>query len=83
MSPSRVLPDPATEPTIKPERAAVVLDVSVRTVYAAVERGEMPAIRVGRCVRIHTARFLAAYGLPSEPAVAGLVAPPQHAPEAS
>jgi excisionase family DNA binding protein len=62
-SAARALPDPAAEPTINADRAAAILGISERAVYAAVARGEMPAIRVGRCVRIPTARFLARYGL--------------------
>jgi excisionase family DNA binding protein len=60
---SAALPDPATEPTITIERAAAVLGIGRRTAYAAAERGELPALRVGRCVRVPTARFLATFGL--------------------
>jgi len=59
----RTLPDPADEPTITAGRAAAILKLSVRGVYLAAERGEVPAIRVGRSVRIPTARFLAKFGL--------------------
>ncbi len=59
----RALPDPVAEPTITAERVAGVLGISVRGAYAAIERGEIPAIRVGRCVRVPTARFLAQYQL--------------------
>jgi excisionase family DNA binding protein len=58
-----LVPDPALEPTISVARAAEVLGVNIRTIYYAVERGEMPAIRVGKAIRIPTARFLAAYEL--------------------
>lgn len=68
----RALPDPAVEPTIKAERVAAVLGVSVRAAYAAIERGEVPSIRVGRLVRVPTARFLAQYDL-SEPVSATVV----------
>lgn len=67
MTANRTLPDPAVEPTIKAERVAAILGVSVRGAYAAIERGEIPAIRVGRSVRIPTARFLAAFGLETTP----------------
>jgi excisionase family DNA binding protein len=60
---SRNLPNPADEPTIDAKRAAAVLGVCVRTVYIAVERGEMPGIRVGKRVKIPTAKFLERYGL--------------------
>jgi excisionase family DNA binding protein len=61
-----VLPDPATEPTIDAPRVAAILGVSVRGVYLAIERGEIPCIRVGRLVRVPTARFLAQCGLGPE-----------------
>lgn len=60
---TRELPDPATEPTITAKRWAEVLGVSTRAVLYAVERGEIPAIRVGRRVVIPTARALVASGL--------------------
>jgi excisionase family DNA binding protein len=60
---SDLVPDPAIEPTISVARAAEILGVGVRTAYNAIERGELPAIRVGRAFRIPTARFLAAYEL--------------------
>jgi len=60
---SRSLPDPVAEPTITVERAAAVLGVSRRTGYAAAERGELPSVRVGRSIRVPTARFLRQYGL--------------------
>lgn len=64
----RELPDPAAEPTITVPRAAAIIDVGIRSAYAAVERGEWPAIRVGRTVRIPTARWLAAVGLSTDDA---------------
>ena len=57
------LPDPADTPTISVPEAAKILGVNARTVYNAVDRGECPSIRVGRIIRIPTARFLATYGL--------------------
>jgi excisionase family DNA binding protein len=59
---STALPDPDREPTITVERAATVLGIGRRTAYAAAERGELPSVRVGRCIRIPTARFLRQYG---------------------
>jgi excisionase family DNA binding protein len=67
------LPDFTTQSTISVPEAAQLLGVNARTVYNAVERGECPAIRVGRVIRIPTARFLATYHL--EPV-------PQHSPAA-
>lgn len=55
---SRALPDPAVEPTIRVDRAAAILGISVRAVYNAAKEGRIPAIRVGGRVVIPTARFL-------------------------
>lgn len=38
-------------PLLTVRAAATLLDVSPRTVYALVERGELPAIRVGGQIR--------------------------------
>lgn len=59
----RMLPDPTTEPTVTAARWATVIGVSTRAVLYAVERGEIPALRVGRAVRILTARAIAEAGL--------------------
>jgi excisionase family DNA binding protein len=64
---AQLLPDPAIEPTIPVARAAKILGVGIRTAYFAIERGELPAIRVGRAIRVPTARFLAKYDLAGEP----------------
>ena len=47
--------------------AARVLGVNPRSLYSAIDRGECPAIRVGRLIRIPTARFREHYGLPAQP----------------
>lgn len=59
----RGLPDPVAEPTTTPQRWADVLQMSVRAVYAAIERGEIPSIRVGQSVRIPTQQALDKLGL--------------------
>jgi excisionase family DNA binding protein len=59
----RTLPDPQTEPTSTTKRWAAILGVSERAVYYMVERGDLPAIRVGRRVVIPTARALTQLGL--------------------
>lgn len=66
----RTIPDAASEPTISAKRAAAVLGISIRHAYAAIERGEIPSIRVGRKVVVPTARFLAQYSdlVPETPA---------------
>lgn len=60
---SRCLPDPANEPTITVPRAGGIVGISRRAAYAAVERGEIPSIRIGGRVVVPTARFLSALGL--------------------
>lgn len=57
----RIVPDPATEPTMPVKRTAAVLGIGLRTAYTAIERGEIPSIRVGRTIVVPTARFLAMY----------------------
>ncbi len=59
----RTIPDAEAEPTIKPPRAAAILGISTRAAYNAIDRGEIPSIRVGRSIVVPTARFLAAVGL--------------------
>jgi excisionase family DNA binding protein len=56
------LPDPTEQPTLSVPEAAAILGVNPRTVYNAVEAKTCPAIRMGRIIRIPTARFIAAYG---------------------
>jgi hypothetical protein len=62
----RMLPDPATEPTIGVRRAAGILGISERGAYTAIERGDIPAIHIGRAVRVPTARFLQRFELVTE-----------------
>ena len=63
---SVTLPDPEKEPTILIPRAAAILKISLRAGYAAAERGELPTIKVGRSIRVPTARFLRKYGFLDE-----------------
>lgn len=60
---NRKLPNPVDEPTVNVLRAAAILGVSTRATYAAIERGEIPTIRVGRVIKIPTAKFLRHFGL--------------------
>jgi excisionase family DNA binding protein len=60
---SRELPDPAVEPTISVERYAAIVGVSRSGAYEAVRRGEIPAVHIGRRVRVVTARALEQLGL--------------------
>jgi excisionase family DNA binding protein len=62
------LPDPRTTPFLTVTQAAQILEVNPRTIYSAVDRGECPAVRVGKVIRIPTVRFLEHYGLSAQPA---------------
>jgi excisionase family DNA binding protein len=53
--------------TLSVPEAARVLGVNPRSLYSAIDRGKCPAIRVGRLIRIPTARFREHYGLPAQP----------------
>jgi excisionase family DNA binding protein len=54
------LPD-LDKPYLNVAEAATILEVNVRTMYNAIDRGECPVVRVGRVIKIPTARFLAHY----------------------
>ena len=62
------VPDPEVEPLMRVPAAAALVGISPRAGYQAVERGEWPALRTGRAVRIPTREFLLKYGLLREPA---------------
>ncbi len=57
------LPNPTTEPTLKPARVAAILGVSRAHVYAQISSGEIPSFRVGGRIVVPTAPLLAKYGL--------------------
>ena len=61
------LPDPLTEPTIDVQRAAEISGFSSWAIYEAIKRGDdFPGVvRCGRRIRIATAVFLNALGLPT------------------
>ena len=67
------IPDPAVKPYLNVTEAAEILEVNPRTVYSAIDRGECPAVRVGKIIRIPTVRFLDHYGLTAQPADADSV----------
>lgn len=57
-------PDPYVTPTISVPEAGRLLGLGSRTAaYAAVERGEIPVIRLGRRFRVPTVKILAQLGL--------------------
>lgn len=60
------IPDPRTHPTISVPEAARLLGITGRsTAYDAAHRGEIPVIKVGRKLRVPTAKVLALLGLDS------------------
>ncbi|MEV4708870.1 helix-turn-helix domain-containing protein [Actinoplanes sp. NPDC049316] len=60
---TRAIPDASTNPTISVKQAAAILGISVRHAYVAIQRGEIPSIRISTKIVIPTARFLAQYQL--------------------
>lgn len=63
-----MIPTPDQQPTMSVEAAGVVLGLGRSAAYAAVERGEIPAIRFGRRLVVPTAalrRLLALDETPS------------------
>jgi excisionase family DNA binding protein len=51
------------ELTLKVEEAAVLLGLSRHSAYAAVQEGQIPSIRIGRCIRIPTAALRTMLGV--------------------
>jgi excisionase family DNA binding protein len=52
------LPDPATEPTLRVERAGQLLGISRSSAYEAARSGQIPALRFGRRLVVPTAALL-------------------------
>jgi len=63
---ARAIPNPDTEPTIPVAKAAAVLGVGLRNAYDAIDRGEIPHIRVGRRLVVPTRKFLRMFDLLDE-----------------
>ena len=57
------VPDPRVTPTLPVEDAGKLLGLSRPSAYAAVRRGEIPVIRIGRRMLVPTAKLLAMLGL--------------------
>ena len=51
---SIVLPDPTERPTLTVDAVAEILGLDRKTVYAAVNSGELPSLRVGRRILVPT-----------------------------
>jgi len=43
-----------------------ILGVSLRTVYRAIERGEIPSVKIRGCIRIPVAQFHVQFGPPGQ-----------------
>ena len=50
-----VMPDPAETPFVTALEAGNLLGISRHTVYAAIQSGAIPSIRVGRLIRVPVA----------------------------
>jgi excisionase family DNA binding protein len=57
------MPDPVETPTVSVREAGALLGLSERSAYRAVERGEIPSLRVGRRLMVPTARLRQLLGL--------------------
>jgi excisionase family DNA binding protein len=51
---SIVLPDPTERPTLTVDAVAEILGLDRKTVYAAINSGELPSLRVGRRILVPT-----------------------------
>jgi len=63
----RDLDEVLSAPTISIRKAAEVLGISLKTAYAAADRGEIPTISVGRLRPVPTALFKRLLGLADAP----------------
>lgn len=69
------VPDPKVQPTMTPAEVAPIFKASLPTIYQAIERGEIPSIRLGRKIVIPTAALRRLLSLDEPEAV--LVADPE------
>lgn len=67
MAAKLVIPDPRETPTVSVEHAGQLLGMSRPSAYAAVRRGDIPSIRIGRRVIVPTAKLLQMLGLGGQP----------------
>lgn len=61
--PSGALPDPAEKPVLTVDEIIPFVRLSRNGTYQAVERGEIPSIRIGRRILIPTAAFRRLLGM--------------------
>jgi excisionase family DNA binding protein len=62
-----VIPTPEERPTVSVEEAGALCGLGRSAAYDAVRRGELPALRFGRSLRVPTARLRVLLGLDREP----------------
>ena len=55
--------DPLAQPLMSVEEAARFLGIGRAQAYRAVNAGELPSIRIGRSLRVPTAKLLALVGI--------------------
>jgi excisionase family DNA binding protein len=54
---------PLDGPPLKAPAAAAALDVGIKTLYHAIERGEIRAVRLGRAIRVPRAEIARLLGI--------------------
>lgn len=52
---NREIPNPVDKPTVTVAQAAQILGIGRASAYIAIERGQIPALRFGRMLRVPTA----------------------------
>ena len=65
----RIVPNPLVRPTISVIEAGELLGLKKDAAYDAARRGEIPTIRLGRTVRVPTAKLLELLGISSTEAM--------------
>lgn len=60
---TREMPDPSVKPTLSVEEAAVLLGIGKNQAYSAVQRGDIPSLRVGRRLLVPTASLRKLVGI--------------------
>lgn len=64
------MPNPLERPTLSVEEAGEILGLSKDSAYKAVARGEIPALRIGRRLRVPTERLRQLLAGASDPSAA-------------
>jgi len=58
------LPDPATTPTLSIAEAGALLGIGRSGAYRAAKNGELPTFKLGKSLRVPTAKLFTMLGLP-------------------